>query len=198
MEIAVRHGRVDPSVRDVGPVAIAQGADALSLFGRQDDVFEVMVDQDRKGGVVAGGFRQPEGLGLPVEPVLEVLDAPLHLGDAVRFVAKGQDGVVITLGDGVAVAAILLGALFVRLQDFLIGPDVVFLHPGKERGAEIEADGLVIVDDSLDPAALQVEYPGECVGAVTLVINAVVPIGERLGAGLVVNDTRPGVFPGGW
>ena len=104
---------------------------------------------------------------------------------------------VVPLGDGVAMAAVVLPAFLVGGQDFLVGSGMVDLHPGKQGGTEIEVEELVIVGDALDAAASQVEDPGEGVGPVALVINPFVPVGERLGAGLVVNDPRPGVFPGG-
>ena len=74
---------------------------------------------------------------------------------------------------------------------------MVNLHPGEKCGAHVEAEELVIIGDVLNAVATQVENPGESVGAVALIIDPVIPIGKRLGAGLVVDDPRPGVFPGG-
>ncbi len=129
--------------------------------------------------------------------MLKIGDTPLHLGHPIRVVAQGQDSVVITLGDGVAMAPVPHEAFPVRLKYFPIGRRMVFFHPRKEGRPEIETDGFIIVENAFDAPTLEVKHPGESVGAVAFVIDAVVPIGKRLGAGLVVNDAGPGVFPGG-
>ncbi len=131
-----------------------------------------------------------------MEPELEVGDTPFHLGYPVGLVAKGQDGMVIGLRDGVTVPPVAFEAVAVRLQDALVGMGMVFFHPGKECRAEIKAEGLVTIDNAFDSVRLGVEYPGEGVRPVAFVVNPVVPIGKGFGVGLVVDNSRPGVFPG--
>lgn len=76
-------------------------------------------------------------------------------------------------------------------SDFL---PVVLLDPVQERGAEVEAQVLVVVDDVLDaPGTVQHSRSG--VGRVTFHIDTFVPVVERISRSLPVDVSRPRVFP---
>src|SRR5665213_1908323 len=73
---------------------------------------------------------------------------------------------------------------------------MINLHPGQQSGPDIETDKFVIVNNVFDEAAINIKNSGESVGAVAFVINAVIPNRKGLGAGLVINNASPGIFPG--
>ena len=54
-------------------------------------------------GRIYRGLGQPHGRGRSPKPVLEVLEAPDDLGLPVPGVGQGQDGMIVSLGQGVAV-----------------------------------------------------------------------------------------------
>ncbi len=103
-----------------GPLPAGQGAHPLGLVRGQEHKLHAVVHQGRQGGIVHRGLRQPHGRGLAVEPMLKVLKAPDDLGFPVPGTGQGQDGMVVSLGDGVAVAQ-GRQALGVGLQDLGIG-----------------------------------------------------------------------------
>ncbi len=119
-EAAVRLGAVQALALHHGPVAPGQGPHPFGLVGGEDDELHPVVHQGRQGGVIHRGLRQPHGRGRPLKAVLKVLEAPDDLGLPVPGAAQGQDGVAVSLGDGVAVPQ-GRQAPAVRLQDFFIG-----------------------------------------------------------------------------
>ena len=194
-EAAVGLGAVEAVALDCGPVAAAQGAHPFGLVRGEDDELHAVVHQGRQGGVIYRGLRQPQGCGRALKAVLEVFEAPDDLGFPVPGVAQGQDGMAVSLGDGVAVPQ-GREALAVGLQDLGIGFRGLVRQPTDQGGAEIEADMFVVVDNVQD-AVLAVINPGRGVGAVTFGIDAGVPIVEGMGAGLHLDLLDPGVLPGG-
>ena len=85
-----------------------------------------------------------------------------------RARAQGQDGVAVSLGDGVAVSQ-GRQAPAVRLQDFFVSLRGLGFQPTDQGGAEIEADMFVVVDDIQD-AVLAVIDAGRGVGAVAFAL----------------------------
>ena len=100
-----------------------------------------MVHQGGQGGVIYRGLRQPQGRGRSPEPVLEILEAPDDLGFPVPGPGQGQDGMVVGLGDGVAVPQ-GRQTLGVGLQDPGIGVRGLPLEPADEGGSKIETEML--------------------------------------------------------
>jgi hypothetical protein len=72
----------------------------------------------------------------------------------------------------------------------------MYLQPGEEGGAEVEADPGVVVDDPADHL-LVVEDARGGVRLVALVGDPLVPVVERVGRILQLDVLEPGVFPGG-
>ncbi len=196
MEIPVRDARIDAAVADVGPVVLAQGPHAFGLVGREDCEGESFVDERREGRVVARRFGEPERLGLSSEAMAEIGDAPAHLRQAIALVAEGQDRVVIALGDGIAVPFVGQRAHAVGPENAFVSDAVVALHPREERRPEVEADALEVVHDLFD-ARVAVENPGERVRAVAFLVDALVPVVERVHFGFAVDGARPRIFARG-
>ena len=83
------------------------------------------------------GFRQPHGRGRAPEPVFEVLEAPDDLGFPVPGVGQGQDGMIVSLGQGVAVPQ-GRQTLGVGLQDPGIGVRRLLEQPADEGGPKLK------------------------------------------------------------
>jgi hypothetical protein len=193
VSVQVGDGRVHAPARDVRPLRRAEGAHARGLGGREDDVAQALLGERVERGAVAGRLGQPERLGLAAEAAAEVGHAPAHLRAAVALVAEGEDGVVVALRDGVAVAAARGRALAVGGEDARVGLRVAAFEPREQRRAEVEAEVRVVVDDALD-AAVGVDDAGVAVRAVALGVDALVPVVEGTRARLALDEARPGVL----
>src|SRR5436305_14260161 len=100
---------------------------------------------------------------------------------------------MVALRDGVAMAAVSTGARAVGLDDARVGFGRVAFEPVEERGAEVEAEARVVVDDALD-ATVGIRDAREGVGAVALCVYALVPVVEGVGAVLALDEACPGVL----
>ena len=112
----------------------------------------------------ASGSHMPSGVA--PKAMLEVGDAPADLRAAVARRAQRQDGVAVGLRDGVAVAA-PAQARRVGLEDLGVGLGVRALEPREQRGAEVEREVLVVVDDVADAVLAGLDARG-AVGPVAL------------------------------
>ena len=68
-------------------------------------------------------------------------------------------------------------------------------HPGEERGAKVEADLGIVVDDLCDPAAV-IYNPRCAIRGIALGGNALIPIVKRVGRRLRLNALQPRILPG--
>src|ERR1044072_1740257 len=100
---------------------------------------------------------------------------------------------VVALSGGVTGTGGAQRARAVGLEDARVGLGLVALDPVEERGAEVEAEARVVVDDALD-AAVRVADAGEGVGAVALGVDALAPVVEGRGTHLALDQLRPGVL----
>ena len=109
------------------------------LVGSEDGEVDPQLRQNFQGLQVHRRLREPHALRLPAEAVLEVSQAPVSLGVLVPAAGQGEDHVVVSLGQGRAVAGEFFLALLVRSQDGPVDLGGVLGHPGQEGGAEVEA-----------------------------------------------------------
>ena len=144
--------------------------------------------------VVARGLGEPHRLGFAPEPTPKIGETPAHLRDAIARVAEGEDRVVVSLRDGVAVTVVARGAQAVGFDDALVGYGIVVFHPREQRRTEVEADVLEVVDRPARCARSVSKMRAEGVGAVTLVVNALVPVVEGVHLGLALDDARPRIL----
>ena len=89
-----------------------------------------------------------------------------------------------------------LAAGAVGFENCAIGFRLLGFYPGKKRGAEVEADVGVVVDDALD-ASFIIKNARSRVRRVTLGGNALVPVVEGIGRILHLDGLKPRVLPRG-
>jgi hypothetical protein len=99
---------------------------------------------------------------------------------------------VIDLGNRIPMAQ-TPEALPVRFNDLLIDEWLLSLYPGEERGAEIETEIGIIVED-IEDLALAINDPRIPIGPVTFEGDPLIPVMKRMGALLPLNDFQPGVL----
>ena len=117
--------------------------------------------------------------GVTPKLLLVVGDAPADLRDAVARAGQRHDHVVVNLRHGRAVAADSRWRLRrLAVQDHAIGARRVFFEPAQQRGAEVEADARVVVDDARD-LVFGVDHARRAVGGVALRADALVPVVVR-------------------
>src|SRR5215469_7915117 len=133
---------------------------------------------------------------MPPETAFEVVDAPENLGTLIAGSRERQDGVVISLGDSTAVAAIEPQAFAIAVEDALIGFRGAVFHPRQQCGAKVEADPSVIVDD-LANAPVRIENARGAIREIALPGDALVPVVIRGGGILGLNCFQPGIFARG-
>ena len=122
----------------------------------------------------------------------EIGDAPADLRVQIAVVAERQDGVVVRLRQRVAVTA-QDDAARVGIEDLPVHLGRMPLQPGEQRGAEVEGEMDVVVDD-VDDAPLGVLQPRGAVGAVALGGDALVPVVERRRGVLHLDFLDPGIL----
>ena len=194
VEPAVRHAGDDGAGVDVGPAVVGAAAagverpDPGGLARRQHDRLDALLDQDGEHPLVGGRLGQPHRRAAAPEPVGEVGEAPAHLGAHVAVRGQRQDDVVVRLGDGATGGAV--GRHHPGLDVGVVG-----VQPRQQRGAEVEAEVPVVVDDVAHPAVV-VDHPGPAVGPVALVGDPLVPVVERRRRRLDGHLLAPGVLAG--
>ncbi len=142
---------------------------------------------------VGRGLRQPHAFRRRAEAALVVGDAPADLRDAVARAGQRQNHVVVDLRHGRAVAAIALAAAALAVEDHAIGARRVLLEPAEQRGAEVEADARVVVDDAHDLVFVVDDARG-AVGRVALGADALVPVVVGSGRVLRLHRLQPGIL----
>ena len=95
----------------------------------------------------------------------------------------------ISLSDRVSMASSRCYTFTIGSYDRVIGSLLFFSEPGKECRTKVEAYVSVIVDDRSFGTNM-----GEGVGTVALTMNSLVPIVIRSRAGLIVDNSGPGVL----
>src|SRR5262249_45379041 len=138
---------IDAPSMHILPASSADLANSRRLARRQHRELDSASGQDFKSSKINGGLRQPHTFRRLSKPVLKIADPPQHLRELVPGIRKGQDHMVIALGDGGTVPGKAPPALLVRLHDARVGFRRFFLHPREQRGSEVEADAGVIVYD---------------------------------------------------
>jgi hypothetical protein len=88
-----------------------------------------------------------------------------------------------------------LAAALICPEDRLVHPCIVPLNPGKERGAEVEADLGIVINDLYNPF-LRIQDTGSRVRGVALLRDPLVPIVEGIGRILELDLLQPWIFPG--
>jgi len=91
-------------------------------------------------------------------------------------------------------AAEMLRAFLVGLQNGVVCTWIIQLHPRQQRGTVVETDLRIVVDDVLDDA-LSIEDAGRRVGRVAFSRNALVPIVIGMGRILDFNYFKPRILP---
>ena len=197
---AVRQGTVEEEGRDLAAVPAGQEVGALGeigpflgrfpvdtvrrtdradlVSGQHDELYAVRCEHIERG-LIDGGLRQPESACISAEPLSEVAERPRDLGVFVDRVAQGQDGVVVGLGQHVAVV--------IGREDALVGDRCVLFEPRQQGGPHVGREVLVGAHRAAR-VALVVEQTGGQVGCVALLADAAIPIGPgrraRLGGPL--------------
>ena len=143
---------IEPFGGHLGPFPAAYPADPPSLVRGQDGERDALAGQRLEGGDVDGALGEPHPLGLAAETDLEITDAPEDLGRQVAGGAERQDGVVVSLSDGVAVTAVVESAAMVGSDDCLVDFRLFGLEPREQSGAHVEAYSLEIVSYLQDVA----------------------------------------------
>ena len=161
------------------------------LPGSQDGEGYSGVGQRLQGGQIHGGFSQPHAFGIAAEALPEILNGPQHFQGFVQFRGQRHDGMMIDLGQSVAVSP-AVQALGVRRQNAGIGFGRVPLHPGQERRPEIEAHPGVAVDH-LPDQALTVQSACHAEGRVALPGDARIPVVVRRGPAFGQDILDPGI-----
>src|SRR5262249_9171535 len=118
---------------------------------------------------------------------------PENLRALVAGTRERQDGVVVGLGDGIAMAAVATLAFTIAVEDALVGVGCAVFHPREQGGAKVEADAGVIVDD-LANVPVGIENARGAVRQVALSGNALVPVVIGGGGVLRLNCFQPGIF----
>ena len=181
---------------DLDPVLLAELAPPPSLRGRQDREVNAGLGQDFQRLHVDGRLGQPHSLGITAEAMPEIGDAPEHLGLLVPGAGQGQDHVVVDLGERIAMPPPPLLAQPVGLDNARQSLRGGVGHPLQERGAEVEADPGVVVQE-VDDSPLAVEQSGPGVGSVALVGDPLVPVVKRGRRVLHLDNPQPRVLAGG-
>ena len=188
-------GRIKIPGGDVRPFPVLLPRYFFGLIGGKNYVFHPQIHQQAERIVGSGGLREPHGLGLEAEAVLEIPDPPQGLRELVLEGGQRHYYVVVGLGYGVGVARPLPG-FAARLDYLIVIERIMFLQPGEERGAEVEVQPQIVVGQ-LQHAAGGVVDAGAGIGEVAFPGYARVPVVERPGGRLGVYFAGPGVFPGG-
>ena len=186
-------GRIDASATAILPVRRADLADERGLIGREYRVQNAVLGQKFERLDIDRGLGQPHAFGLAPEAMDEVGDAPDDLGLFVARIRQRHDHVMVCLGDCVAMTSEVLTTFLVGVENAGIGFRIGAFQPAHQSGADVEADGGVVVDDA-DDAVFFVENAGQGVGRVTLGGDPLVPIVERVGGVLKLDYFKPGVF----
>ncbi len=193
-EAAIGLPGIDIAVFHIPPVAAGQRSYAPRLIGRKKDILDGWIFREQiECRLIEGGFRQPDGFGLPVEAMAEIGDAPLDLRVLIALVRQRHDDVIVALRNRRAVAVEHGHAFLVGGENALVYLTGMGFQPAHQGGAEIEADEFVVVHD-IDDAVAGIEDAGEAVGRITLVGDALVPIMMRRRAGLIFNRFGPGIL----
>jgi hypothetical protein len=100
---------------------------------------------------------------------------------------------VIDLRDRIPVAQ-TPEAFPVRFKDLLINERPLPLYPGKERGAKIETEERVVVED-IEDLSLSIDDPRIGIGPVTFEGDPFIPVMKRASALLTFNDLQPWILP---
>ena len=145
---------------------------------------------------VDGGLGQPHSLGVAAEAVAEVGDPPAHLCFLVSCTSQRKNHVIVRLRQRIAVTAPPILAEPVGLDDSLEGLRRLVGHPLQERGAEVEADPRIVIQE-VDDASLAIEQAGPRVRGVALVGDPLVPVVKRGRRVLNLDDAQPGILAGG-
>ena len=144
---AVRTSRVDVRVTAIGPFFIAKFAELFRLRRRKNRELDARLDEFDNSLEIDGGFGKPHSFGHATEMELEIFNAPADLRTLILFACERHDDMVIDLGNGVAVAFQTFLAAFVGFLETLVCVRRVGANPPHERGADIEAHEIVVVDN---------------------------------------------------
>src|SRR5258707_9196033 len=99
----------------------------------------------------------------------------------------------ISLRDRIAVSGTFACALLIRIDDAGIRLRMIVLEPAQQGRSKIEADVRIVVHNSF-PACRRIGDMRSGIRAVTLGVNALVPVVKRRGPGFRLDDPGPGVL----
>src|ERR1041385_4054809 len=140
------------------------------------------------------GLGEPDPRGVAPEATAEIGDAPPHFGHLLPPRRERQDHVVIRHGDRIAVTAMAPTAPTIGLEHGRIRGGSFTLEPFEQRRPEIEADLGEGVHRPRDPTIGPVHARPDD-GAITLLLDALVPVVKRRGRRLDGDLVEPGIFP---
>jgi hypothetical protein len=84
----------------------------------------------------------------------EVSKAPLNLDSGVPRIVEGEDRVIVCLGDGIPVSAVVADAETVGFDYRFVDVRGVLTEPPHEGRPEVEREYPVVIDDVLDPPVI--------------------------------------------
>ena len=145
----------------------------IGLPGCQDGVFDALVCQDRQNFIIDCSFWEPHPTRGMTEAVVKICDPPCDLNDLVRRSSQGQNRVVVSLGEGITNAVLLIiGSILI--QNLLVGMWILPLQPGKQCRTDIKTDLFEIMEARI--------------WLVALIQDAFIPVFVRRSAGFLGND----------
>ena len=192
--LLVRSARVDAAAAHLAPLSATERANSSRLMRRQDREADAVLGHDVEGLEIDSSLGEPHAFRVATEALLEIANAPAHLGDFVATARERHDQMIVNLRQRRAVSTEALARLTVSVENRGVGLGGLRLHPREQRRPKVEAHPGVVVDDVND-AACFIEDAGRCVGRVALSRHPLVPIMVRVGRFLLLEVLEPGVLP---
>src|SRR5206468_2940467 len=115
----------------------------------QNHVAKSLLNQQVQRQLIAGGFRKPQAFGLATKAETEIGKSPKDLGQPITVVAERQNRVTVRLTDGIPVAATLIRAFLISIENPLVSAEMVFGEPRKQRWSKVKADIGIIINGLL-------------------------------------------------
>ena len=172
-------GRINARPTHISPDRLAQEAAVTNLAGFKHGEQHTMLGHKLKGFEIHRRLRQPHPFGATAKAMDEILDAPTHLRHLIAARGERHDDVVVALRHR-RTAPKEAGALLIGDQDCLVDGGRFFFKPSEQRGADVEADAAVVIDDPHD-LVLAVENTRGRVRLVAFSGDALVPVVIRVG-----------------
>src|SRR3984885_379844 len=158
----------------------------LGLSRRKNRELNPVFSQYLEGLFFSRGFRKPHPFWAASEPAFKICNPPLDLGYLIPPIRQRQNHMVVALRNRGPVPGKLFAAAPVGIEDRLIDPGSLLLHPRQYCGPEVKAHFCVVVEH-FENAILGVENSRGCVGSVAFGCYAFVPVVVGIGGILQFN-----------